>query len=172
MGYIISGIGSQFISGGLRAGAFAEFMKNGSITTDTTGPEVTMDAEKLRQCKRFGKLYRMKDEGETMLYFYAELWVQPIFSEFYSGFFTEKGGQAVQQITASEFGGSLKGNRICFWYDTETGEWKPGTVGSFGRFGGMSYGGEVYNVRQGKAVAENSYMCWWYPAKMRGKMRR
>lgn len=133
-------------------------MKNGSITTDTAGPETTMDAERLRQCKRFGKPYRKEDDGELMLYFYAEPWVQPMFPESYSGFFVEKDGQAVQQITASECGGSMKGDRICFWYDTEKGALKPGTVGSYGGFGGMAYGGEIYRLGRGKAVLENSYM--------------
>lgn len=141
-----------------RAGAFAEFMKNGSITTDTTGPEFTMDAERLRQCKRFGKLYRTEEEGELMLYFYAKPWVQPMFSESYSGFFVAKNGQAEQQITASECGGSMKGDRICFWYDTEKGALKPGTVGSYGGFGGMANGGEIYHLGRGKAILENSYM--------------
>ena len=141
-----------------RAGAFAELMKNGSITTDTTGPEHTTDAEMLRQCKRFGKLYRTEEEGELMLYFYAEPWVQPMFSESYSGFFVAKNGQAEQKITASECGGSMKGDRICFWYDAEKEALKPGTVGSYGGFGGMAYGGEIYRLGRGKAVLENSYM--------------
>lgn len=141
-----------------RAGAFAELMKNGSITTDTTGPEHTTDAEMLRQCKRFGKLYRTEEEGELMLYFYAKPWVQPMFSESYSGFFVAKNGQAEQQITASECGGSMKGDRICFWYDAEKEALKPGTVGSYGGFGGMAYGGEIYRLGRGKAVLENSYM--------------
>lgn len=141
-----------------QAGAFAELMKNGSITTDTTGPEHTTDAEMLRQCKRFGKLYRTEEEGETMLYFYAKPWVQPMFSESYSGFFVAKNGQAEQKITASECGGSMKGDRICFWYDAEKEALKPGTVGSYGGFDGMAYGGEIYRLGRGKAVLENSYM--------------
>lgn len=140
-----------------RVGAFAEFMKNGSITTDTTGPETTMDAESLRQCRRFGKLYRAGDGGNLFLYFYAEPWKQPMFPESYSGFFAAENGQAKQLLAASECGGSFRGDRACLWYDTEEEVLKPGIVGSRGGFGGFAYGGTVYKMKRGNAVVENSF---------------
>ncbi|RKJ45814.1 WG repeat-containing protein [bacterium 1XD8-76] len=140
-----------------RAGVFAEFMENGSITTDTTGPETTMDAKSLRQCKKFGKLYRAGEGEELFLYFYAKPWNQPMFPESYSGFFAEENGQAIQQITASECGGSMRGDRACLWYDREEEVLKPGTVGNWGGFGGFAYGGVVYKMKQRNAVVENSF---------------
>lgn len=102
-------------------------------------------------------MYRMGEEGETMLYFYAKPWKQPMFPESYSGFFAAENGQAIQLAACSECGGSYRGDRACFWYDTEEAVLKPGIVGNRGGFGGFSYGGEIYKVNQGNAVVENSY---------------
>lgn len=51
----------------------------------------------------------------------------------------------------------MGGDKLCFWYDTKDGRLKPGTSGNEGGFGGSMSGGDVYELKQGKMVLENSF---------------
>lgn len=138
------------------AGAFAEFLKNGTIELEDAGPGHTEELQgKGWYEHRFSKLYRIGEE--QVLYFYAEPWEQAGFPESYSGLFIFRDGQVEQLISGYECGGSLGGDYVCFLYDREEDTWKPGTWGNWGGFGGYSGGGHVYALREGRAVEENSF---------------
>ena len=141
-----------------RAGAFVEFLKNGTIALEDAGPGHTEElGTKVWYEHRFSKLYRVGEE--QVLYFYAEPWEQSIFPESYSGLFILRDGQVEQLISGYECGGSLMGDYVCFSYDREEDTWKPGTWGNWGGFGGHSGGGHVYTLQEGRAVEENSFLC-------------
>lgn len=137
---------------------FMELLKEGEITTDTAGPEVKHNLGNMRQCRKFVKLYRIGDAAETMLCFYAEPWKFWNFRESYSALFAVRNGQAQQLIGASECGGSLRGDYVCFWYDKMEKTWKPGTSGAWGGFAGYAYSSEVYNLQKGQANLDVSFI--------------
>lgn len=56
-------------------------------------------------------------------------------------------------------GGSAVGGEVCLWYDTEEGKFKPGTTWTAGGFGGHAEGANIYELRQGKLMPENSFDC-------------
>lgn len=140
-----------------RAGLFAEFLKNGEITTDTTGPVITQGMDDLLPGRRFCKLYRIGKEENLILYFYAEPWEQLSFPLSDSGLFMIRNGQLEQLIGANECGGSLRGDTVCFWYDSKEGTMKLGTEGTWGGWGGIANTSVVYELKNGQAVLEASF---------------
>lgn len=141
-----------------KAGLFKDFLRNGSITADTGGPEFTVKIASLMQGRRFSKLYRMGEEDIPVLYFYAGPLEQSNFAMSDSGWFLIRDGQVEQIAGASECGGSLRGDWACFWYDEEEKTWKPGTSGIWGGWPGRAYTDEIYHLENGEAVLENSFM--------------
>ena len=139
-----------------QAGAFAEFLQNGTITVPDGSSGNTQDLAAMRQYRKQSRLYRIG--GEQILYFYAEPWRRLNFPESYSGLFIVRNGQAEQLITGFECGGSLRGDYVCFWYDTQTSTWKVGTEGNWGGFDGSAFGGAVYELEDGRAVCENTFL--------------
>ena len=135
---------------------FMELLKEGEITTDTGGPEHRLNLDKLRECRKLVKLYRIDDAAETMLYVYAK--PQKGWGESYSALFAVRNGQAEQLIAASECGGSMGGDCVCFWYDKTEKTWKPGTQGTWGGFSGFACTREVYNLQKSQANLEVSFM--------------
>lgn len=107
-----------------------------------------------KQCFRY---YEINDT--VMLYYYAEPtdWVGMAFSE--SALYVDNGTEAVEILSASECGGSLGGNYIWFYTDTETGEVLIGTKGHAGGFGGWAADGNVYRYQDGALEEVFSYEC-------------
>lgn len=139
-----------------RAGAFAEFLKNGTIVLEDAGPGHTEELGEIGWTERkIGKLYRIGEE--LLLYIYAEPWQQALFPQSYSGLFIIRDGQVEQLISGYECGGSLMGDCVCFLYDREEEIWKPGIWGSWGGFGGHAGSESVYTLQEGQAVEETSF---------------
>lgn len=146
------------------AGLLCDYLKTGSIRADTGGPEFTTRMENMSQGKRFSKLYRTGDKAEVILYFYAAPWRRSTHRETDSGLFAVRNGTVEQLVGANECGGSIGGDWACFWYDTKEGVLKPGAEGSWGGWGGHASGGDVYELKDGQAVLEMSFMFSWSPA--------
>lgn len=145
-----------------RTGLFMKFTKTGSLGDRGDGELVIRDIENMPQGRRFSKLYRMGEENIPVLYYYAEPWRQSNFPESGSGLFAVRDGQLELLIEADECGGSMRGDQVCFWYDTEEKVCKPGTSGVWGGLPGYAYGGSVYGLKNGQAVVENSFMYYDY----------
>lgn len=141
-----------------RIGAFREFLEDGGIRNPFAGPDI-VSMEEMRQWKRCGRLYRMGEEGSTVLYFFAEPFDSFGFGEANSGLFIVKDGKAEALIEVGESGGSMGGDKACLWYDTKEGGLKPGTVWRMGGFGGAANGAVVYELKQGDNVLENAFDC-------------
>lgn len=145
-----------------RAGLLSDHLKTGSLTTDTIGPEATTEIKEiLRDAKGFTKLYRTEDQNLPLLYFYARPWEQLPFPMSDSGLFTVLNGQAEQVLGASECGGSMRGDEVCFWYDTKENTLKPGIKGSSGGWGGYAVYRGVYRLENGQAVLEAFFGISW-----------
>ncbi len=140
-----------------KIGAFKNFMESGSVSALAGGVPFTEDMERMRQWWKYSKLYRIGEKGTIMLYFYAQPLYHSNFRESNSGLYLVNDGRAEQLIGAGECGGSMGGDKLCFWYDTKDGRLKPGTSGNEGGFGGSMSGGDVYELKQGKMVLENSF---------------
>lgn len=144
------------------AGLLFDYLKTGSLTTDTVGPELTTEiTELLQEGIGFSKLYRVGDEERLMLYFFAQPWQKWPFQKSDSGLFTVVDGQVNQVLWASECGGSLRGDELCFWYDTKESKLKPGVRGSSGGWGGFSIYRVVYGLKKEQAVLETSFGVSW-----------
>lgn len=62
-----------------------------------------------------------------------------------------------QLIAGYECGGSLRGDRICLWYD-EANPWLGiGLMGAWGGFGGYAGGSYLYELKGGGAELSGSY---------------
>lgn len=143
-----------------RIGAFKDCLKNGNVSAYAGGVSYSEDMEDMRQWQKYSKLYQMGEEDSTVLYFYAEPRYASNFRESNSGLYLERNGRAEQLIGAGECGGSMGGDRLCFWYDTQEGVLKAGTRGRGGGFGGSSSSGDVYQLKNGEMVLENSFICY------------
>lgn len=142
-----------------RIGAFKDCLKNGSVSGYAGGVSYSEDMEDMRQWQKCSKLYQMGEEDSTVLFFYAEPRHASNFRESNSGLYMERNGRVEQLIGAGECGGSIGGDRLCFWYDTQEGVLKAGTGGRGGGFGGSSSSGDVYQLKNGEMVLENSFLC-------------
>lgn len=109
--------------------------------------------------RRFNKLYRIGENGKLILYFYVEPYLSMNFPMSYSGFYTLREGRIEELATGYECGGSMRGDYVCFFYDTKEAECKLGVYGSWGGFGGYSYGGAVYDWQNDDAVLSASFYC-------------
>ena len=52
----------------------------------------------------------------------------------------------------------MGGEKACFWYDAKEEKLKPGMCGSHGGFDGRAYSGEVYELKDGEAVLETTFI--------------
>lgn len=139
-----------------KIGALRDIMKNGGIGTagsDTEGVEYR------RQWKKYGKLYRMGEEGSVVLYFYTEPLFPIGFRMSISGLYLAEDGGARMLTVEEECGGSGGGGRVCLWYDTKEGGLKPGTRWTAGGFMGDAHGADIYELKQGELVPENAFDC-------------
>lgn len=137
---------------------YMEFLQNGIMSE---GQKYTLSAlnELEMATRRFSKLYRMSEEGELVLYYYEEPYEGTVFPMSASGFFMFKNGKMEQLAAGYECGGSMRGDRICFWYDKAESRIKLGVRGSRGGFLGFSYGGTVYELQNEGAEATASWIC-------------
>lgn len=146
------------------AGVLYQYLKTGHIVADTGGPEFITDISEILQGGRaFCGLYRIEDQEEPILYVYAVPWRRANYQESDSGLFTVCNGQTVQLVGANECGGSIRGDKVCFWYDTKEKRLKPGAEDGEGGWGGYASGGDVYEVKNGQAVLETSFRFIWSP---------
>lgn len=146
------------------AGPLFDYLKTGSVASYTGGPLSVADMDRMPPGRRFCKLYRLENQKNLMLYFYAVPWRRSNYQESESGLFTIKDEKAVQLVGASECGGSLRGDWTCFWYDTKENMLKPGSSGGWGGWGGYASGGDVYGLKKGEAVLETSFRFAWSSA--------
>lgn len=142
-----------------KIGAFKDIMGIESVSDAFGISEID-----IRQWKRFGKLFRMGEENSTVLYFYAEPLDIPGFSQSGSGLYIIRDERAEQLIETSECGGSMGGGRLCFWYDTKEGILKPGTTWRMGGFDGSLGGTNVFELKRGEGVLENSFSRYYQSA--------
>lgn len=105
--------------------------------------------------RNFSKLYRMG--GELVLYFYQEPYEQLGLPTSNSGFYVFRDGKMQELAAGHECGGTAGGDYICFWYDKAESRMKPGVSEYFGGFGGYEYGGKIYELQGGEAVATASW---------------
>lgn len=147
-------------------GPLVEYLKTGSITADTGGPQYTTYMEKLPPGRRFSKLYRMGSRNDLVLYFYSEPWRKSDYQESDSGIFTVKDGKVIQLVGGNECDAPIGGDFACFWYDEKENMLKSGTEGAWGGRGSFCGGGDmyVYGMEKGEAVLENSLIYSWAPA--------
>lgn len=137
-----------------RAEAYMEFMQSGVIGAEERYP---VNISELQTRRKFGKLYRMGEKGELVLYFYSEPYVSENFPLSDSGFFVFRDGEMEELISGSECGGSARGDHICFWYDKEEHRRMLGICGAWGGFGGYAYGGDIYELGPRGAELTASY---------------
>lgn len=147
-------------------GPLVEYLKTGSITADTGGPQYTTYMKELPPGRRFSKLYRMGSRNDLVLYFYSEPWRTSDYQESDSGMFTVKDGNVIQLVGGNECDAPIGGDFACFWYDNKKNMLKSGTEGAWGGRGSFSGGGDmyVYDMEKGEAVLENSLKYSWAPA--------
>lgn len=103
------------------------------------------------------KLYDIDGTGEGILYCYEAPCVRMGFPLSYSAFYTMDGEDAERILQAEECGGSMRGDYICFWRDTESDKVFLGREGTAGGFGGYAWYGTVYDYENGKLVERFSY---------------
>lgn len=103
------------------------------------------------------KLYDIDGSGKPILYFYAEPLTQQVRPLSCSGFYSMNKGGLHKLLTGYQCGGTLGGDRACFWYDGEARKLLLGTEVTIGGFGGRSYGGTVYEYRNGEAAEALSF---------------
>lgn len=139
-----------------RVGQYAEWLQNRAFQTDADdrdgGIPLATETDETRGYYKFSKLYRLEKNGDLLLYFYMEPYIPVGFPLSYSGFYTVRDGKIVNLMTGFECGGSARGDCICLWYDTEQSRCLTGLRDACGGFGGFSYGGQVYEIRNGEAV--------------------
>lgn len=151
-----------------RVGAFTDLLKDGSVSVYAEGKPHPAYMKDMRQWKRYCRLYRMSGEDSVVLYFYAEpldyLDFNEFSNEFNSGLYAVKDGKAEQLIGTGVCEGSMAGDGLCFWYDTEEGAMKPGTGFSTRGFGGFLSRGEIYRLKDEEVLLENSFKHFIQPA--------
>lgn len=103
------------------------------------------------------KLYDIDGSGIPVLYFYAEPVNPPPRPMSSSGFYSVKDGKLHKLITGYECGGTLGGDYVRLWYDGKTHKTMIGIQEKYGGFGGNSYGGTVYDYKDGEAVKVCSF---------------
>ena len=105
------------------------------------------------------KFYGAGHSGNPILYYYEEpcLYYNFLFPMSDSAFYWLTDGEKKQLVTASECGGSLRGDYICLWKDPENGETLIGSSGAAGGFGGYSTYTSVYHYEAGKTEHALSY---------------
>lgn len=151
-----------------RADAFTDLLKGGSVSVFAEGKPHPAYMKDMRQWKRYCKLYRMSGEDSVVLYFYAEpldcLDSNEFSNGFNSGMYVVRDGKAEQLIGTGVYEGSMAGDGLCFWYDTEEGVLKPGTGFSTRDFGGFLSSGEIYRLKGKEVLLENSFKHFTQPA--------
>lgn len=129
-----------------KAGAFFTFLQEGAFQVgDIEEGGYVREMQELNACRKFCKLFRFGEQGAPVLYVYASSWIPGNFPESYSGLYGLWDGSVETLATGYQCGGSSGGDHVCFWYDKETSERKPGVEGYFGGFGGTACVGEVYD---------------------------
>ena len=141
-----------------KAGAFLEYLNRGSVEGTLGGVGFSSSMANMKQCKKSARLYRAGDGDTLVLYFHAEPWRYSNFSESDSGLYAVGDGGVKQLLGGGESGGSMGGEKACFWYDAKEEKLKPGMCGSHGGFGGRAYSGDVYELKDGEAVLETSFI--------------
>lgn len=137
--------------------AFRDFLESGSISDPVLDTGI-IEMDEIRQGRRYCKLFRTGEEDATVLFFHAKSMGYSVgISTSLSGLYMDKNGRAEALREAGDGGGSMGGNEICFWYDTEEGVLKPGGKGHIGGFGGYISQAHVDNLKQGEMVVENSF---------------
>lgn len=118
--------------------------------------ENNLNLDELDQAPRnLSKLYRMG--GELVLYFYQEPYEQWYLPMSNSGFYVFRDGKMQELAAGYECGGTSGGDYICFWYDKAESRVKPGVSEHCEGFGGYEYGGTIYELQGGEAVATASW---------------
>ncbi|MCM1188643.1 MAG: WG repeat-containing protein [bacterium] len=141
-----------------RAGEYLEFLKSGAVTVkENGGEERTVAFDDFRTYRRLNKLYLI--DGEVVLSFFA----QPTPESGYlseSGFFLLRDGKLTELVLGHETGGAERGNRIRFWYDTETGKRMLGIRGSWEATGATGSDTRIYELNGSRtnfyALGENA----------------
>lgn len=137
-----------------RAEAYADFLQDG-VFEGEEGYLVEMDG--FHGYRAFSKLYRIGESGELILYFYSKPYISEGFPRSDSGFFAVRNGRVEQLIAGYECGGSLRGDRICLWYDEAKPRLGIGLMGDWGGFGGYAGGSYLYELKGGGAELSGSY---------------
>lgn len=137
---------------------FQEFAIETERKGSEAGDRTAEYPEGLDECDvKTYKLYDIDGSGKPILYFYAEPVTQQILPLSSSGFYSINNGKLHNLVTGYECGGTLGGNCVRFWYDGETRRVMLGTQEKWGGFGGHSYGGTVYDYKNGEAAKVFSF---------------
>lgn len=137
---------------------FWEFLREGSfaVEEEAGGPKIYFS--EWQGSKTACRIYDFGHTGSPVLYVCLSPYIQAVFPESYSGFFTLQGEEVVCLLSGYECGGSLGGNYMCLWYDTEEEKLLLGDWIHVGGFGGSSGGGSLYDYVGGEVSPRVSFL--------------
>ncbi|MBQ9991703.1 MAG: WG repeat-containing protein [Lachnospiraceae bacterium] len=96
------------------------------------------------------KLFSLEQSENPVLSYREAPIFPPGFPLSSSALYAMEGERLYCLVTGYECGGSLRGNYVCFWKDSKTGEIFPGSRGSTGGFGGYSSYSHIYRFQEGE----------------------
>jgi uncharacterized protein YlzI (FlbEa/FlbD family) len=140
--------------------AFSQYQEAGSIkvsSTDDNTMSVSI-ADGMKDCYKEFKLYDIDGNGKPVLDFYAEPLIRQgpeILS--YSGIYSEKNGSLNELVTGYECGGTLGGDTVSLFKDSETSRILIGAVSHAGGFMGNASGCRIYEYQNGETTGIVSY---------------
>lgn len=103
------------------------------------------------------KFYNADYSGNPILYCYEEPCLTYNFPLSDSGFYSLTDGKLKQLVSGYECGGSMRGDYVCLWKDSENGRTMIGTSGAVGGFGGYSTYSTIYSYNAGNTEEVLSY---------------
>ncbi len=126
---------------------FNQYEKCGSINIPSSDDKTmaVSVADGMNECYKEFKLYDIDGSGNQVLYFYAESLIRQgpgILS--YSGLYSVKNGSANELVTGYECGGTMGGDVVSFFKDTETSKILIGEDNYVGSFKGNAGGCDIY----------------------------
>lgn len=141
---------------------YSKFYQTGSFhipAGDNRTSEISV-GEDIKDCIIHLKLYDLDGSGESLLYCVAV----PLIGRgpghlSYSGLYSEKNGKLKELVTGYECGGTLGGDLVRIFKDTETNKLLVGSVNHAGGFMGNASGCDIYDYQNKKTKKIASYEC-------------